>query len=255
MVLSIIYMANALLKSNSNLERITEFKIAADKICAIAAKKDLKITGYHSPDLPLYSALSDAKQEEALLLVKAYLKSMESAEAVGECLNAVDRSLWHALSTMGLVPPSDLLSRLKPSAVIELYDLQGLQIWRNFNFMRVCSYTLEEIYSIEWFNRYKRDQIHTEECIKNVTTLLSGESPEVFKPEMSLQIMEETCSQDRLKIRATYDLLSRLKNRDGELAAWLVATSADVIGHATAQEYPVLTLVTGIETPAPQPQI
>ncbi len=247
-------MANTLFKIKSNIERISEFKLAADKICAIAAKKNLTIKGYHSPELPLYSALSETKQEEALLLVKAYLQSMESAEAMGECLDSVDRSLWHALSTMGLLPPSDLFARLKPNAVIEIYDLQGLQIWRNFNFMRVCSYTLEEIYSIEWFKRYKRDEKYTEECVKNVTSLLSGETSEVYKPDMSLQVMEETCSQDRLMIRASYDLLSRLKNRDGELAAWLVATSAEVVGHATAHEHPVLTLVPGIEAQPNQPQ-
>lgn len=233
-------MKTASKTSDHQTNRTSEFREFADKVCAIAAKYDVKITGYHSPELPLYSALSTQKQIEALHMLKTFDLSMEITQSQGGELDSQDRSLWGALSALGLVPPSDLFLRLEPGTAIEIYNLDGMQIWRNFTCMQYCSYTLEEVYSIELFTRYKRDPQKTAECIDKVGRLLSGQTPEIFYPEISPHILEETCSLEQFSLSVHHKMFSVLKNREGNLAAWLVMSGAEIVGKKIAEAKPGL---------------
>lgn len=232
------------LRQDSYFDKNSEFRATADKITALASKYDIKIKGYHDADLPLFNALSSQKQNEVLLFIKMYHQSLVETEAAGERLDNNAKAIWCSLSSMGLMPPSELFSKFTPAAAIEIYDTAGLQIWRNFNTMKYCSYTLEEIYSIEWFNRYARDADKTTECFAKVGALLEGKTPAVFYPDIASHILEETCSIDKLKLEVHYDLFSILKNRDGKIAAWLVMSTANIIHRRTdAPQRRILNLV------------
>lgn len=232
--------------SKSQSDRNLEFRDIADKICEIGSRYSVKMTGYRSPELPLYSALSTQKQQDSLHQMRVFLSTMEATEEAGNRLDNQNCFVWAALSTLGLVPPSDLFSKLDSDALIEIYDLFGLQIWRNFNFMKFCSYTLEEVFCIEWHNRYTRDADKSEECARKIGDLLTGRTPEIYYPGVAEHTIEETCSEERLIFSAHYDLLCTLKNREGGLAAWLVMTSARLLGRGDDLPKNVIRL-----TPAP----
>ena len=89
------------------------FRDIADKICAIASKYSVEITGYHSARLPLYRALPPQKQSEALQLLNIFLQTMEATEAAGNKIDNQGCFVWSAHSSMGLIPPSDLFLNLK----------------------------------------------------------------------------------------------------------------------------------------------
>ena len=55
----------------------------------------------------------------------------------------------------------------------EDYNVEGLQTWRNLNFMKFCSYTLEEVFCIEWYKRYTRTAGKNEECMEKVAYLIN----------------------------------------------------------------------------------
>lgn len=219
--------------TKTNGERISEFREAADKICAIASKYSVKITGYHTPTLPLYSALSSEKQSEALYQLKVFLQSMETTEAMGDRLDSQDRALWHALLTFGLLPPSGMFAKFKPDDVIEIYDPVGIQIWRNFNFMKICSYSLEEMHAIDWTQRYTRSADKVKECLEKIGALLRGETPEVYDCLVSAHVFEETLSQDCFKLEATHNWFARLKDRNGQVTAWLAVSDVKLLGQDT----------------------
>lgn len=51
--------------------------------------------------------------------------------------------LAKSLSAMNLEVPEDFLDSIRPDDIIEVYDLfDNMQIWRNFEFLKFCSYDL-----------------------------------------------------------------------------------------------------------------
>jgi hypothetical protein len=214
------------------LDHVREFREISDKISGLATNFSLQVIGYHSPELPLYSQMSEQKQATALSQLKVFLQTMESAAAAGESLDDSGRSLWHALSTLRLIPPSGMFSYVRPDHVIEIYNLENVQIWRSLNFHKFCSYTLEEMYSIEWTNRYRRDPGKVEECIEKVTSLVQGKTPDIYFTGIAEHTLDETSSSLRLILRADHEWLGRLKDQSGVLTAYIVASSVKLLGRS-----------------------
>ena len=224
------------LKKNSDL--IQEFRAAADRVTRVAEHYGIKVRGYGSADLPLYSKLSREQQEVALQLIALFADSFEAAIDHSRQPPAEERFLWSALSKMGMVPPSELFSLLKQGAVIEIYNLENLQIWRNFSCFQYCSYSLEEVYSLPVFTRYWRSPEKLEECLTKVNELLSGRAPDVFFPEIEKHKLIETCSEGCLVLEVHHELFCKLKDRNGTLCAWLVMSSAELLGSSEKHPKP-----------------
>jgi len=237
--------------SKNQSERNFVFREIADKICEIGDRYSVKITGYKHADLPLYSALPVQKQQDSLHQLRVFLQTMEATESSGNKVDNQGCFVWAALSTFGLVPPADLFSKLDSDALIEIYDLYGLQIWRNFNFLKFCSYTLEEVFCIEWSNRYTREPGMNEVCAQKIGALLSGQTPEIYYPGIAKHTIEETCSEERYIFNVHYDLLCTLKNREGAVVSWLVMATAEHLGRREELPKNVLRLAPAISSPEP----
>ncbi len=232
-------------KQSSFSDQCIEFRETSDRICAIAARYDVKITGYRTPELPLYRQLPFAMQEKSLRSLKVFLTTMESAESSGGNLSKDNCFAWSALSTFGLVPSSDLFAHLRADRAIEIYNLEGQQIWRNLQCMEYCSYTLEEVHCIELFDRYDRGDQKTAECVKMVSDLLTGQTPELYWPKKEPYVMKETRPHDRLILNVQHELMCALRTRDGVVSAWLVMSAAKILGTLRLADLPPLTVVTG----------
>lgn len=64
--------------------------------------------------------------------------------------------VWRFLSYLKLTATDDLYAKLSNDDFIEIYNTDGVQIYRSFNFFSVCSYTIEEIICVPWFQLYQR---------------------------------------------------------------------------------------------------
>lgn len=204
------------------------FREISQRIHHLATQAGVKVKGYHDPDLPLLRAFNPAAQLKAVAALSTYANTLDTAD-VDDSI-AEQRALWKALSVFGFVPPEDLFSRLRADAAIEVYDLEGRQIWRNFACMEVCSYTLEEIFCIELFDRYHRSPEMDAECKGKVAMFLRSGGPEICDPKIIPHSLIETRSEERLVLEVHHQLFSRLNGRDGSLRAWLVMSKATLLG-------------------------
>jgi hypothetical protein len=237
---------------NRNFDHVRVFRDLADRICSISNDNGVKVIGYRDPQLPLFNALPVTKQVEVLSRMKIYLHSLEVVEATDSKFENSENVLWHSLSALGLVPPSDMFRRFKSNDIIEIYDLQGIQIWRNFNFLRICSYTLEEMHSLEWHNRYTREEAKSAECLSHLENLLSGKTSDVFFCDISEHVLEETNSTERYVLQVRHDWAGRLKDRQHQIAAWFLTSQVEILdSKAAAQPKPRLSVVPS----APQPEL
>lgn len=213
----------------AEIQACTAFREISERIHRLANEAGVKIKGYHDPELPLLRTLRPSAQDRAVAALETYADTLDTSDLDDSV--AEQRALWKAIKVFGLVPPEDLFDRLHAEAAIEMYDLEGRQIWRNFACMEVCSYTLEEIFCIELFDRYRRTPEFNAECQGKVASFLSDPASfEICDPHIAPHQLIETQSSERLILEVHHQLFSKLRGRDGSLRAWLVMSKARILG-------------------------
>jgi hypothetical protein len=212
--------------TDQNFDYVDSFRVLAEKISARLVPYGLTMRPYLDGSLPLYRELPAEQQRVALDQARIYLQSIEMAEANGDRFDDTGRALWYALSALGLVPPSDLFNQIPAGSAIEIYDSQNIQIWRNWEVMRVTGYTIEEIHCLEWHKRYERDPAITAQCFELVAKLMGGVA-DIIVPEVPGHDLLESCSQDRFYLNVRFQLAARLNDRQGNTVAFLLASAVN----------------------------
>ena len=213
-------MANfALKKEDSTISLESEFKLIADEISNLFEKNGQPIRPYRDPRLIYYSQLDKARQQSSLHRLKIFLSSITSTLDAGDQLSNNSRALWHAIGTLGFRPDSEVFSKLQDDDVIEVYDSQGTQIWRNFNYMKICSYSLEEIICHDWPTLYRRDPKITELLIQVMIETLSGQQYGPRFIDVDFHMVAESFSESQFQLHVRHDyicpLLGPTKSCDG----------------------------------------
>jgi hypothetical protein len=151
------------------------FKIVAQKVAGHFKDFGLEVVPYHDSSLPYYNKLSNEGKREAIHHLEIYNSCIETCIRSGEDFRKGDKALWHAIKELGYVPKGDMFSLLRPGHVLEIYTKEKIQIWRDYNLMTYCSYSLEEIFAYPWTLRYIRD-------LQDVQKIVDA-SEQAFNPE------------------------------------------------------------------------
>jgi hypothetical protein len=146
--------------------QIQEFTELAKETVRLAAIADCKLTPFSGPRLPLFSKLGILEQIQVIEKLKIYNEICNSALADGKSLKDSTALTWYALKKFNFIFSSELFSYIKDGNVVEIYDRDNVQIFRNFHFFDICSYTLEDLLCRSWtelFIRVNKD--HTQSII------------------------------------------------------------------------------------------
>lgn len=77
-----------------------------------------------------------------------------------------EREFFHiSMQAMGISYPLDMLKKVEKEDLIEAYDADRLQIFRNLRFMETSAYSLIEVSSQSWPELFKRSSAITEAMI------------------------------------------------------------------------------------------
>lgn len=66
--------------------------------------------------------------------------------------------LWRFLRRMNYTPTSDIFDLIADEDYIEVYDIEGLQIYRSLNYFDLVSFTIEDLVTLNWKMDFKRDR-------------------------------------------------------------------------------------------------
>lgn len=229
----------AILLDFENLSLNENFKIVADHITRIINRNGKNVLAYNHSNLLIYSRLEVEQQKKVLHDAKVYLESLESFDAVsatthGPNISIKDDykiSLWSALKYFGLRPMSDLFSYLTQEKIVEVYNSQGIQIWRNFNFFEVCGYSIEEMFCYTWMERYERNDEILQQIFSIMSRFLAGENATI-KCDIHNQI-KELISTEKLTIDAHHEYVSPFYDKENRYAGFIVVSSAKVSSRPT----------------------
>jgi hypothetical protein len=189
----------------------------------------IKVKAYHDRSLPHFSRLSAERKSRAVYYMRRIwgITRHHITNQVEVENNA--QSLWSALKVSGLKPGSDLFSHLEADDKIEIYSLDGIQIWRNCNVMEICSYTLEEIHSFDWHERYERCESDNSAILGAIGRLFDLGSERHVHARIPNHLVKEKFSEKRFQLNVRHDYFFPLVGENSELAAFLVTSKVEIL--------------------------
>ncbi|QDK38304.1 hypothetical protein [Bdellovibrio sp. NC01] len=187
-----------------------EFKRDAMKLSMICSSSGFRVRPYKD-GLPHFGKLSADKQVEIIRSIKFYIELCQEQLSEGSSLRDNLSFTWKALRKLGLTPKSDLFSLIKDDDIIEIYNGESRQVYRNLRYYDFCSYSIEELYSLEWWNLFSRDDGEiTRKLFEESNKLLTGEVEGHIFSETKEHVVTELASAELLSNKYRAKLLSPL---------------------------------------------
>jgi hypothetical protein len=197
----------------SNLEFLSES----------ARAEGVNLKPYTQPDLPYFSKLPDEVKDPVSWGLKTYCGVINQLRAEGKTTKHNLQGVWYTLKACNLIPRNDLLSTIDPSDIIEVYSIQGIQLYRSFEFFSLCSYDLESLLCRPFFELYT----HGKELDEKTATLMQRLDEDALGKIAVLQSVEhsviELCSESKLHGKCVTKVLAPLYSRQGEMAGFIHA--------------------------------
>jgi hypothetical protein len=160
-----------------------QLKELLDSFAARMKNAGIQCVAYGDPALKVLNALTPERQRAVLSHFMIYYKILASAELDQVELNDNLMLTWWALKELRMKPGSRAFNHLDKTDVIEIYDNQGVQIYRTLNFYRLTTYSMEEMLCIPWYELFQRDE--------RVTAQLMGWMDKIFKREIDFIVNPE----------------------------------------------------------------
>ncbi len=223
-------------QSSSLTDLDHEFRILADSVASHYRRFVPGVKPYHDSSLPHFSRLPTQKKQNAVHYLRQLWSVIQHdiANQVDVGNNAV--ALWSALKVFGFKPGSDLFGYLQGDDTIEIYTLDGIQVWRNCNLMEVCSYSLEEIHSFEWHERYDRAEVDNQNIVQTIGRMLGEGKPRHVAAMIPYHSVNEKFSESMFRLNVRHDHFFPLTLQGGnDVVAFLVTSKVDILSRkATA---------------------
>lgn len=132
------------------------------------------------------------------------------------------------LKATGLACPQNYMDSLtKDLEIVEAYDLDHVQLFRNFTFMRVCGYSLADVLTYEWPELFERSQIITEAVIAGA--LKAVEKNQTVAYEVQVHYMKERFSESRRVHRVDFQHVAPLNDKHGQPVGYVISSHAKTI--------------------------
>ena len=130
---------------------------------------------------------------------------------------------WYAMRSLGIKGPADLFAWIDKEDCVEIYTTEGVQLYRNFQFFKYCSYSLEELMTYPFFELYSRPEWLQAEMMKSVE--LCFQTPEtVINCGVPAHPCYEVKSQRAFAGTVNFKKICALKQSD-VYSAFLVTSS------------------------------
>jgi hypothetical protein len=152
----------------------------------------LHFAGYDTPALSLEPHLWPHNIGERMLYLQIFEEILSEQRASGGALSDHRALTWKFLKRMGLTPTSDIFDRLSDEDCLEIYNMEGDQIFRNLNVFDVVSFSIEDLVSLNWKRIFKRNQKVKLRLLDLVWRFATGHFPATYDcSRIPIHVVEE----------------------------------------------------------------
>jgi hypothetical protein len=145
------------------------------RFCDLLQKYDIQATALSPTGVDKFVSLDFAQRDQIIRSFNNYARIIFSAEEKGINLRDEVALLEHALPLLGLSASRDALQKVREGNVIEIYNPQYIQIFRNITFMEFCKYSLMDLICFEFYELYERSSYITDQLLEAGFEILNSQ--------------------------------------------------------------------------------
>lgn len=222
---------------NSDNQLITNFKELCVTAKELAETIPVRILPYADPSVPHFAALNYVQKSKTIRALETSVQVYRATLAAGNSLGDSRALVWNYLKHFGLVPCSDLFSRIGEQDLVEIFDRDHFQIFRNFRFFEFCSYTIEDILCRPWVELFIRDDSSAgEQLIQIAMHMSSGNARETVATNIRPHTIREIKSVFCHEIEIDVKYVSPLFDKNKQIAAYMAIESARLMSRLSPEE-------------------
>lgn len=134
------------------------------------------------------------------------------------------RFLWSLFNILKIKPPSGLMNKIDMNDYIEIRDANGLHIFGNMNFLKILSYSFEELFWFSWEELFSREE-SVNDLIKSqfIRAVTFEENP--FDPNIPEHICSEKKSSEKRSAKVKMNIFSPLFTNRNDGMKYMLASS------------------------------
>ena len=171
-----------------------------------------------------FAGRTPEQQHAVLTNLAAYLKIIKAVADQEHDALRDKRLTWHAIKELNLLPPQNLFEKIDDDDFVEIYNPQGIQVYRNFEFYKIVSYTLAEICVYRWDQLYHRDQSITDLIIKEGFQRGFSGVRETYKLNIPRHHVKEVFGERNCRYTASFGHLSPLVHKETNEVTHILST-------------------------------
>lgn len=212
---------------------VNKFKALAEGLASYYSSRGLSVKPYHLSRLPHFSKLSLDRQRKAVADLEIFSDIVRSAGSSSSRNCSVN--LWAVFKKAHLRPGFDFFKYINEDDKVEIYNFSGIQLWCNEETLKICSYTLEEIHSYDWLERYERSELDTQRILKAIETLSSLERGKHLSAMIPKHDVQERFSERKFLLDVQHDFFFPLYSEQNILEAFLVTSKVNILSSQPAR--------------------
>lgn len=212
----------------NDLEFLYEYRYWTQRLECLIQRMGLGLKSNPRSVLPYFRVAPLLERQKFIAKIKFYTQLIASSEAENIDIMKDKAFLWKSLNQIGVLPSSDLFSQIHPGDYIEVYDPEGVQLFANFEFLSLISYSFEEILWWSWDQLFDRDSQHTKTILSNFVHCFS-EAQGPFVPSVVDHVCWETRSKTPKKAQVTMKMFAPLFARNKKPMAMLATSKIQLL--------------------------
>ena len=214
----------------TNDEREQRFHLALKSLSEMLKTAGIanRITDNANQRLPHFTSLDATAQTEHLEEIEIFVTGSRELIDDGKSPEDTPSLAWQIIRKMGFTLNFGFFDLMKKGDVVEVYNTAGRPIFRNLDYYRYTSHSLESLFTLNWSKLGKRDPIVEQQIHDLVVKIFVSPSDVAIKTELPEHTYCEVNSAQMLEAELNIKYLLPLR-REGKVSAVLGITRVELI--------------------------
>lgn len=216
-----------MLDLSKNISDSSDFFSSIETLRRMFKRYGFEVPGYRAGDIKKFENLSAQQRMDAVNTLKNYVYIYEGAVKEEILPYNEAKFLWYSLRKWQYTPSSDLFDKIEEDDFIEVYNIENIQIHRSFNYFRLSSYSLADIFTKPWTDLYDRDVYLEKQIVGIVEKIFKGEITNTVFSNLDVHYIRESLSNEKRVYKVYHKYFSPLKDANGNQTAFVVLSKAE----------------------------
>lgn len=204
-----------------------EYELLVREFQAYLSRQGIQKPAFTRNGLETFSSFPEYDQRRYVSQLRNYLDICLGAER--ENLDSLrdPRSVLNYVSfRLQIRIPEDFLDKICATDIVEVFDYQGTQLYRNLTFFEISDYTIDDFFGRTWDYLYERSSRVTKKIFERVAA--TAEVLQCIPFDVPEHYMRERYTENRKIVKVNLKYLAPLL-RDGNPIAWIALSSASEV--------------------------